>query len=546
MQNLSFDLSGHGQATPAVRRNGQWSAVSWLAVSILGYLWFILAKQLSSVWSVNLQYGYGWYVPPFCGLLCWRRWKTRPAPESPKHIPIAISVIGFCALLVFPVRLLFEVAAELRVLHWLLAVSVVSITVCGVYLVGGRSWARHFAFPIGFIFVAVPWLLGIEQPFIQFLTRTVTALSVELLNLIGIPAMRSGNVIQTLSGPVGVGEACSGVRSFQGTMMISLFLGELLHLHWHRRGCLVVIGFVVAFGLNLVRVFFLAWNASQNGLESIGRLHDSAGMGIFWISFLIVWGIAEWMRYREPATAALPADSLTQIYPLSRTLVVALGCWLVFSAVGIELWYRITERQQALNWTVSLPPPNVSNFEPLTMPDAVREKLQHDREITGSWTADDGAEWRLFFFRWERGPVYSRIMARFHRPEACFPAGGSALIADHGIRVFNCGGVDLPFRAYEFDFHGQLVRVFYCTDDDQVGARRAGDSKEWETALDRNIGETSRIRKIFSVWRGGRRMAQQTLEVMVSGYPTQDAADAAMRLRLPDLIQFAHDERPSK
>src|SRR5947207_8509877 len=41
-------------------------------------LWFVLCRHLSSEWSVNEQYNYGWFVPFFAAYLFWLRWETRP------------------------------------------------------------------------------------------------------------------------------------------------------------------------------------------------------------------------------------------------------------------------------------------------------------------------------------------------------------------------------------------------------------------------------------------------------------------------------------
>jgi len=88
-------------------------------------------------------------------------------------------------------------------------------------------WVRHFAFPVGFILVAVVWPWRIEKGLTQDLMQVVASLTVELLGWLDIPALQRGNLIELGTGTVGIDEACSGIRSFQATLMISLFLGEL-------------------------------------------------------------------------------------------------------------------------------------------------------------------------------------------------------------------------------------------------------------------------------------------------------------------------------
>ena len=67
---------------------------------------------------------------------------------------------------------------------------------------------------------------------------------VDLLGWVDVPALVHGNVIEVSTGMVGIDEACSGIRSFQSSLMISLFLGEFYRLSTRSRWLLVPAGFV--------------------------------------------------------------------------------------------------------------------------------------------------------------------------------------------------------------------------------------------------------------------------------------------------------------
>jgi hypothetical protein len=68
-----------------------------------------------------------------------------------------------------------------------------------------------------------------------------TSVTVELLTLFHFP-VQHGNVIEVRTGFLGVDEACSGRRSLQATLMVSLFLGELYRASWIPRAILILIG----------------------------------------------------------------------------------------------------------------------------------------------------------------------------------------------------------------------------------------------------------------------------------------------------------------
>src|SRR5260370_11288472 len=213
--------------------------------------------------------------------LFWKGWRNRPSPEPPAWTALAIVVIIFAAALFLPIRFIAEANPDWRLLSWLLAIVVTTMTLSFLYLIGGRGWLSHFAFPILFFLVAVPWPVRIEQIVIQDLMRIVTAINVTFLQLAGVPALQRGNVIEVGTGFIGIEEACSGVRSLQATLMVSLFLGELYYFTWSRRLILIVIGALLAFVCNVVRTAILVWAGSTSVPKSIEAWHDPAGLTIF-------------------------------------------------------------------------------------------------------------------------------------------------------------------------------------------------------------------------------------------------------------------------
>src|SRR5207253_3377226 len=124
-------------------------------------------------------------------------------------------------------RLVQEANPEWRLISWALAVEVISITLLLVRFALGTRRCAQAAFPICFFLLAVPWPTGIEAPLIRLLSTANTNCTVDLLGVFGIPAIRHGNIVEISAGIVGVDAACSGIRSFQATLMIALFLGEL-------------------------------------------------------------------------------------------------------------------------------------------------------------------------------------------------------------------------------------------------------------------------------------------------------------------------------
>ena len=167
-------------------------------------------------------------------------------------------------------------------MSWLYAGIVVAATLYALFLAGGWAWVKHFGFPVALILVAVVWPFRIEKGLTQGLMRLDANLTVELLGWVDIPALQRGNLIELSTGTVGVDEACSGIRSFQSSLMAALVMGELYRFRLLPRAALVLCGIVLGFCFNVVRTLILRlasqpeWHRRHRKMARPGR-HDHHG-----------------------------------------------------------------------------------------------------------------------------------------------------------------------------------------------------------------------------------------------------------------------------
>jgi exosortase len=305
----------------------------WLPIALFAVLWADLIRQLSYTWEANEQYAYGWFVPFLALALFWRRWLDRPVPSQPSAFSARSRFIGvqlspfnfpwpvkcppaslgllsaFCfllCLLLLPLRVIYEINPDWPLCSWLMTLTVVGISLYAVFLAGGWKWVRHFAFPVCFILVAVQWPYRIEHGLTQGLMRVVAGLTVELLGWFNIPAFQHGNLIELSTGVVGIDEACSGIRSFQSTLMAALFLGELNRLRLLPRATLILCGLALGFCFNIVRTLLLSWQANAHGISAIDKWHDPAGMTIAVACFFALWAIAVLFQSKWRVAPDLP------------------------------------------------------------------------------------------------------------------------------------------------------------------------------------------------------------------------------------------------
>jgi exosortase/archaeosortase family protein len=60
--------------------------------------------------------------------------------------------------------------------------------------------------------------------------------------------------------------------------MVSFFFGELYRASFRRRTLFLLAGILIAFFCNVGRTFFLSWTAASQGIESVPKWHDWAGV----------------------------------------------------------------------------------------------------------------------------------------------------------------------------------------------------------------------------------------------------------------------------
>jgi exosortase/archaeosortase family protein len=558
----------------------------------LAWLWLRLSDHLRVEWTLNPQYSYGWVVPCLCAYLLWRRVKTHSAegvaatgqntrqntqrPPSTLRSSLLCLLPGLGALAYLPTRLVQEANPEWRLVSWALALEVIAISMLLLYALSDE-WqirrAKHqdtvdvknrnqpsggdrptapsrpmasrrsafgfqmsdLVFPLGFFLVAVPWPTLLEQPLIQALTRANVRTTIDLLALLGFPAMPQGNGIEVATGLVDINDACSGIRSIQATLMISLYLGEVYGLSVRRRVACVVTGFILAFLFNVGRTLLLAWVAATKGVAVVAAWHGPAGITLLVACFTTLWLITRRLRSSQSAVrrphfevgdhwpvVGGPSSVVRNAVPL---IAFALIAWLLFAEVSTELWYRTHEWQLpgSVTWKVEFPRSNAT-YRDLPISDQARQCLRFDEGHSGAWQQGPDQHWQAIFFRWNPGRIAVHL-AKSHTPEVCLTAAGRELISQSPLRTIRVQGLLLPFQSYLVkDEHGPLY-VYYCLWED-----RAVEPSPHTTAM-------TYATRLTPVLAGRRHSGQRSLELAISGITDPQAAEAALTRQLEQMLK---------
>lgn len=475
-------------------------------VAVPAALWLWLAWHLHYTWSLDEQYRYGWAVPFLVAVSLHSRWRERPRSTPPGRRGPEVVQWMLLALLL-PVRVIEEANPDWRLLSWVFALIVVAYTLTLFYRMGGRPWLRHFAFPVCFALVSVPWLVQVENAVVQTLTRAVAGGAVEIAGWQGLGAYQLGNIIQLRNGFVGVDEACSGVRTLQTAIMVSLFLGELLRMTAGRRLLLVAISCAWVLACNVARAATLVSIAASRGFEALHHAHDAVGT-VMMITGLAGILAAAFVFARGMPTSRPPSSAAGMVSVTTHSETFAGLIWLVVIFGSSELWYRAHERQLIARpaWHVEWP----RDAQPSAIADTTRAILRYNDASSATWRAL-GDEWWGFYARWEPHRTAAQLV-RSHSPEICLPAIGRDFQGDLPPLQIEAAGAPLSFRAYRFAQNGRPLFVFVCIEEDKV-ARGASELPEWSTRG-----------RLEAAWTGRRNLGQRLLELALLG--ASDSADA--------------------
>ena len=267
-------------------------------------------------WEAMVEFQHGWLVVPLAGYLAWERLIGCPKSEPASTVrgPLLLALLG--APLVLVAELYKNAVASTPSSSFALSVGCCCFITAIVWSQHGWPVARRFLFPLLFVFVAVPIPKILWNPVVLGLQGLITALNVETLNLLGIPAQRSGNLIHLPRGTVGVDEACSGIRSLQSSIMAALFIADLTFKRGGAKVFFFVFGIVLAVVGNFGRSLFLSLTAASKGIQAVEGVHDTAGWSVLIFTAGGIALLAWWVGRAEKRIALeMATDSVSERAP---------------------------------------------------------------------------------------------------------------------------------------------------------------------------------------------------------------------------------------
>jgi exosortase len=286
-----------------------------------GFMAFVAWDQ-SHWWSRKEDYSFGWLVPLFTAYVVYDRWpqilarlrEAETGPASARWVRWTLNTAASLGLL--GGALFFLLGAFYRAGAgtsqpgtFALTLGMVAIVLPLIYFnvsdgapaslqagAQGREplkgfmalfadgrfrVAALFIFPVLVWLISAPLVSAIESQISLFLLRKVVTVVAFTFDMLGFPLEQQGNVLMLPKGPVGVADACSGIRSLTACLFAGSFLGATFFDQTWKKVTLVVASMFFAFLMNLGRSLFLTGWAYAYGPDAInGTVHDAAGYAV--------------------------------------------------------------------------------------------------------------------------------------------------------------------------------------------------------------------------------------------------------------------------
>ncbi len=277
--------------------------------------------DLTHIWWTSTTFGHCLFILPVIAWLVWSR-RREVAQLTPVAWWPGLAIIlagGFGWLLGDAANV--ALARQLG-LAMMLQGAVVTIL--------GPNVARGLAFPLAYLFFAVPFGEELEPP----LQNLTAAMVMPMLHAVGVPAVVDGVLIHAGRYWFEVAEACSGAKFVIAMLAYGALVANVCFRSWPRRAIFMLVALVVPVIANAVRAFGTIYAADLTSVErATGLDHIVYGWVFFGVVMALVMAVG-W-RWFDRAPDDPVFDPATLQAKPSRTLGLAPAAALVLASAAI-------------------------------------------------------------------------------------------------------------------------------------------------------------------------------------------------------------------
>jgi exosortase len=186
-----------------------------------------------------------------------------------------------------------------RSLDVLWHLSAVLLVIGAILTIAGPVLVVRFAVPLVALLALVPIPGLIRQEIATPLQEISARCTQFLLDTVGIPVMRSGNVLEINGVPVAVAEACNGMRMVAALGLVTYLFVFVIPAKAMARAVLLALSPVLAVVVNIVRLVPTVLFYGYSSKPTAELFHDLSGWLMLVVAFGLLWAFIWLLRWLE-------------------------------------------------------------------------------------------------------------------------------------------------------------------------------------------------------------------------------------------------------
>ncbi len=409
-----------------------------LALAALAIGTVALTARLWPQWRTNPDLSHGYFMPLLFLLLL-----HESRAGTPRYLKPGLGAgLGLAALLGGALLALVAAGLYATSLGWSHALVNIMLALSFALFTGAAAvvFSRDSVRLIGCNWpVAVAaglWLLTTPIPPGTYSRLTLTLQLwisegvLRTLHILGIAAIRHGNIIDLANTSVGVEEACSGVRSLISCLFAGVFFSATLVRRPAARAWIIGLAAPLALGMNFLRSLCLTLLANRR-VDIAGTWHDVTGFAVLGLTAAMLGSLAVLLERGDRQAHSIPVLNPPANRGAGLQWVLTGG----FAAAALLAVFFVMNTRPSPR--VSTPAPDL----PSLLPDApagwqmrstdlfeFRGTLQTEHLAQRTYfRAASGdrppTEILIYIAYWHPGQAPVSLVAS-HTPDACWPGSG--------------------------------------------------------------------------------------------------------------------------